>query len=244
MHTIGDVTVRDLVTRDYRAASVFHRHGIDFCCGGGKPLAEVCRAKRLDEAQVIEEIERACAAPSDGRPGFLTWEADALARHIVGQHHGYCREAMPTIAAHARKLAQVHGPAHPELVEIAGIFDDLREDMETHMLKEEHVLFPYIEQLAATRRTGLAVFPAPFGDVATPIRAMEEDHEHAGAAMARIRELTGGYEVPAHGCTTWRVTLQELEAFEQDLHLHVHLENNVLFPKARALADAPGPAAG
>lgn len=236
MQTTGDVTVRDLVTRDFRAASVFHRYGIDFCCGGGKPLADVCRAKRLDEAQVIEEVERACASPDTALPRFAEWEADTLARHIVGQHHGYCRSVMPTIAAHARKLAQVHGPAHAELVEIAEIFEDVRKDMDTHMLKEEHVLFPYIERLAATRRAGLEMFPAPFGDVGNPIRAMEADHEQAGAAMARIRELTHDYDVPAHGCTTWRVTLQELEAFEADLHLHVHLENNILFPKARALA--------
>lgn len=231
------------MTRDFRAASVFHRYAIDFCGGGGKPLADVCRAKRLDEEQVIEEITRACAPPDEDAPQFAEWEADALARYIVGRHHGYCRAEMPAIAAHARKLAQVHGPAQAELVEIAEIFDHLCKDMDTHMVKEERVLFPYIEQLAATRRAGLAIFPAPFGDVANPIRMMEADHAHAGAAMARIRALTHDYETPAHGCTTWRVTLQELALFEQDLHEHVHLENNILFPKARALAARPAPSA-
>ncbi|MDQ3171377.1 MAG: iron-sulfur cluster repair di-iron protein [Acidobacteriota bacterium] len=236
MNATSDVTVRDLVTRDFRAAAVFHRFGIDFCCGGGKPLADVCRAKRLDEAHVLDEINRACAAPDSGAPRYADWQADDLTHHIVGRHHGYCRAMMPTIAAHAHKLAQVHGPAHRELVEIAEIFDRMCEEMDAHMAKEEAMLFPYIDLLAASRRGGVAPFPAPFGDVGNPIRMMEAEHESAGAAMARIRELTDGYAVPAHGCATWRVTLQELEAFEQDLHTHVHLENNVLFPKARALA--------
>lgn len=243
MNVTSDTTVSDLVNRDFRAAAVFHRFGIDFCCGGGRPLADVCRSKRLNEAHVLDEIRRACATPDAGAPKYADWQADDLTRHIVGRHHGYCREVLPTIAAHTRKLAQVHGPAHPELVEMADIFDRVCEDMTAHMAKEEAILFPYIALLAASRRGGVKPFPAPFGDIANPIRMMEAEHESAGAAMARIRELTDGYAVPAQSCATWRVTLQELEAFEQDLHTHVHLENNVLFPKARALA-VPAASAG
>jgi regulator of cell morphogenesis and NO signaling len=228
-------TVRDFVNRDFRAAAVFHKYGIDFCCGGGKTLSEVCRAKKLEESAVAGEISRACAG--DGAaPRYSDWQADDLARYIVSRHHAYCRDALPVIAAHTRKLAKVHGPANPELVEIADIFEDVCEEMDTHMIKEEQIFFPYIERLAAARRTGLAMAAAPFGDVSNPIRVMEQEHEHAGAAMARIRELARDYAVPEHGCMTWRITLQELEAFEQDLHTHVHLENNVLFPMARALA--------
>lgn len=237
----SDITVRDQVTRDFRAAAVFHRFGIDFCCGGGQPIGEVCRAKGLDAAHVLDEINRACATPDTSTPRYADWQADDLTRYIVGRHHGYCRQVLPTIAAHAHKLAQVHGPAHPELAEVAEIFDRVCEEMDAHMAREERTLFPYIDLLAASRRGGVKPFPAPFGDVGNPIRMMEAEHESAGAAMARIRELTGGYAIPEHGCTTWRVTLQELAAFEQDLHVHVHLENNVLFPKACALA-APAPA--
>lgn len=232
-------TVRDFVNSDFRAAAVFHKYGIDFCCGGGKTLSEVCRAKKLEESALVGEISRACASGDGAPPRFTEWQTDDLARYIVSRHHGYCREALPVIAAHTRKLATVHGPANPALVEIAEIFERVCEDMDTHMIKEERILFPYIERLAATRRAGLEMYPAPFGDVSNPIRMMEEEHEHAGAAMARIRELARDYAVPEHGCTTWRVTLQELEAFERDLHTHVHLENNVLFPKARALAAPP-----
>jgi len=234
-----ETTIRDLVNDDFRAAAVFHRYGIDFCCGGGTTLDEACRARGLDEAAVRAEIAQACPPGPGGPPAYAEWPPEALTRHIVERHHQYCRSAMPAIAAHTRKLAEVHGPAHPELVDVADLFAHLQQDLDTHMLKEEHVLFPYIEQLAARRQAGLEPDPAPFGDVGNPIRNMESDHEAAGAAMACIRELTDGYVVPAHGCTTWRVTLQELEAFEQDLHLHVHLENNVLFPKARVLAASP-----
>ena len=233
-----EATVRDFVNQDFRAAAVFHRYGIDFCCGGGRTLADVCRAKKLEESALLGEISRACEE-GGAPPRFTEWQADELARYIVERHHAYCREALPVIEAHARKLAKVHGPASPELVEIAGIFSRVCEEMDTHMIKEERILFPYIAQLAAARRSGARMLPAAFGSVEHPIRVMEDDHAHAGAAIARIRELTHGYAVPEHGCTTWRVTLQELEAFERDLHAHVHLENNVLFPMARALAAAP-----
>ncbi len=233
-----EATVRDFVNQDFRAAAVFHQHGIDFCCGGGKTLSEVCRAKNLEQGMVMEEISRACAAGAE-TPRFVDWQADELARYIVLRHHGYCRTALPVLVAHTRKLANVHGPANPELVEIAEIVEGGAGEMEAHMLQEEQVLFPYVERLAATRRAGLEAFPAPFGDVGTPIRAMEADHDRAERAMARIRDLARDYAVPEHGCTTWRVTLQELQSFEHDLHTHVHLENNVLFPKARTLAAPP-----
>lgn len=231
-----DATIRDFVVRDFRAAAVFHRYGIDFCCGGGKTLGEVCRSKQLEESALLREISQACATDTNRPPQFADWEADALTRHIVVEHHGYVRSALPTIAAHARKLAKVHGPAHPALVEVADIFDEVSDEMTSHMMKEEQILFPYIDQLAATRRSGLRPFPAPFGDIGNPIRMMEMEHESAGGAMARIRALTNGYTPPEEGCMTWRVTMKELEAFELDLHAHVHLENNILFPKARALA--------
>ena len=233
-----EATVRDFVNRDFRAAAVFHRYGIDFCCGGGRTLADVCRAKKLEESAVLRDISRACEQ-GGAPPRFIEWDADELGRYIVDRHHAYCREALPVIEAHARKLASVHGPAHAELVEIAEIFSRVCGDMVEHMFKEEQILFPYIARLASARRAGGPVPEAPFGSVDNPIRMMEDDHADAGAAMARIRELARDYAVPEHACTTWRITLQELEAFEQDLHTHVHLENNVLFPMARTLAAPP-----
>jgi regulator of cell morphogenesis and NO signaling len=140
--------------------------------------------------------------------------------------------------AFTRKLAAVHGSRHPELAEVARLTQDIADEMTSHMAKEERVLFPHIAALSEAVRDDLPAPSAPFGSVENPIRMMEEDHDATGAALARIRELTSGYAVPDDGCTTYRVCFQELSAFERDLHQHVHLENNILFPAARRLAMA------
>lgn len=229
-------TVGDLVASDYRAAAVFHRFGIDFCCGGGSSLSEACRKQNVSATEVIQALTTACATPDAGTPRFNAWDVQALVSYIVSNHHAYVRDALPTILAHTRKLADVHGPNHPELVEVSALFNGVAEEMTSHMMKEEHVLFPFINALGAAAQRGTAAPVPPFGRVSNPIRMMEQEHESAGTAMARIRELTGGYAPPADGCTTYRITMQELEAFENDLHAHVHLENNILFPKAKRLA--------
>jgi regulator of cell morphogenesis and NO signaling len=133
---------------------------------------------------------------------------------------------------HTQKVAKVHGEAHPEMREVAHLFHEVADEMTTHMAKEEHILFPYIVALEQAKRANTSTPATPFGTVRNPIRMMEAEHESAGDAMARIRSLTSGYAIPAGACTTYRVCLQELEAFERDLHEHVHLENNILFPRA------------
>jgi regulator of cell morphogenesis and NO signaling len=235
MHLTGDWTVGDIVAGNSRTAAVFQELGIDFCCGGRRTLAEACLQHNLDEDAVLTAVERACVGP-DSSAKFDTWSPEQLIGHIVANHHAYVRRAMPSLIAFTQKLAAVHGSRHPELAEIAGIVQDIAAEMASHMAKEERVLFPYIDALSHAVRDGVAAPPAPFGPVENPIRMMEEDHEAAGAAMARIRELTGGYAVPDDGCATYRVCLEELNAFERDLHQHVHLENNILFPAARKLA--------
>jgi regulator of cell morphogenesis and NO signaling len=231
-----DTTVGDIVASDFRAAAVLQRHGIDFCCGGGSTLGDACRKQNVNATAVLAELTSACAAPDAATPRFSSWDVQTLVSYIVSNHHAYVRQALPAIQAHTQKIASVHGENHPELVDVARVFDGVSEEMTSHMMKEEHILFPYISALgAAAERRAEAPF-APFGSVSNPIRMMEQEHESAGAAMARIRELTGGYAAPEDACTTYRISLQELEAFEADLHAHVHLENNILFPKAKELA--------
>ena len=227
-----ETPVKDIVTNDFRTAAVFHTHHIDFCCGGAQPLGEACRAAGVDTTALLDELTRVCAEPTSTVPNFAVWTAEELIEYIVTKHHAYVREALPRIAAHTEKIARVHGERHPELIEVNRLFAAVVDDMTSHMWKEEHILFPFIAALAGAEEEGGPAPMAPFGPVENPIRMMELEHETAGGALDRIRELTQDYREPADACTTYAITLKELEAFEQDLHAHVHLENNVLFPRA------------
>ncbi len=234
MQLTGESTIGEIVAEDFRTAAVFEEFGIDFCCGGRRTLAEACRARQVDTDAVLDAVARSCSVPGSA-PRFDEWSIDTLIGYIVGNHHAYVRRALPSFTAHTQKLAAVHGSRHPELHEVAQLAQEVASEMHVHMMKEERVLFPYIAAADEAVQRGAPVPQAPFGSIDNPIRMMEEDHDAAGTAMARIRELTGNYRVPEDACTTYRVCLQELEAFERDLHAHVHLENNILFPRARKL---------
>jgi len=231
----GSITVKDIVINDFRAAAVFQRHGIDFCCGGGVPLKVACEEKGIDPGILVADLREATAGPDSGQVRFDRWEPDLLVEHIVTTHHRYVKEAIPVIMAHTSKVAHVHGSRHPEVVEIGTLFQEVASEMTAHMQKEELMLFPFIRALSRSRREGSPAPRAPFGSVAGPISMMESEHASAGGAMGRIRELSEGFRPPEDACTTYRVSFQELNQFENDLHTHVHLENNILFPRAIAL---------
>lgn len=227
-----DRTIREIVATDFRTAAVFQRHGIDFCCNGNRTVELGCREAGALPCEVLRDLDGVLAVPAAEAPSFASWDAPQLVRHIIDTHHAFVREAMPVLLRHTRKVADVHGERHPELVHIARLFERIAAEMSEHMAKEEQVLFPYILALATPDEE--APF-APFGSVQHPIRMMEAEHRFVGDAMGEIRQLTDGYTLPDDACTTYRVCFQELEAFEADLFTHVHLENNVLFPKAAAL---------
>jgi len=230
-----DMTIRDIVANDFRTAAVFQRHGIYFCCRGNRSIEDACRTIEASAEDVLREITAITATPPTMNVRFSNWDLSTLVSYIVGNHHAFVRQSMPILLTHTKKVAAVHGGDHPELVEVARLFADVAEEMTSHMMKEEQILFPYILDLEQASRGTVPLPTAPFGTVRKPIRMMEAEHEAAGDAMARIRALTSGYAVPDGACTTYRVCLQELEAFERDLHEHVHLENNILFPKAAEL---------
>lgn len=228
-------TIGDIVAADFRTAAVFQRHGIDFCCGGARTLEQACRHAGADATDVLREIEAARGAPAGGVPRFDTWSLATLAEYIVANHHAFVRRQLPLMIEHSRRIADVHGGRHPELERVAALVEEIAGEMTSHMAKEEQILFPYITLLEAAARQSRAMPPAPFGCIENPIRMMEAEHESAGHAMLEIRELTGGFVPPPDACATYTVCLQELEAFEADLHAHVHLENNILFRKASAM---------
>lgn len=226
-------TIRDIVAADYRTAAIFQRYGLDFCCRGNRTVEDACAEAGIGADGVYRDLQDATALPQVGcAPRYDEWDLRTLIGHIVSKHHTFVREQLPLVQAHARKVAQVHGERHPEMVRVAELFDGVSEEMTSHMMKEEQILFPYLAALEAASLSEDVMPIAPFGTVANPIHMMEMEHESAGDAMADIRRLTDNYQVPADACGTFALLIQELEAFEADLHQHVHLENNILFPKA------------
>lgn len=232
MNETEGTTIRDIVAGDFRTAAVFQKFGLDFCCGGGKSIDDACREHGVDPHLLLSELEDVLVSPSNGTPKFIAWDPDFLIDYIVNNHHRYVRETIPIIARHTQKVAAVHGGRHPETIRIAHQFAQTARDLELHMRKEEEILFPYIKRLVQAEKEGDRVGLPPFGSVRNPIRMMEAEHLTAGDEMAEIRELSNGYTPPEDACMTYRVSYQELEQFEDDLHRHVHLENNILFPKA------------
>ena len=227
-------TLADIVTTDTRTAAVFDRLGLDYCCHGHDTLEDAARARGLDASDVITHLD--ALGPRSDHDSSEDWPSlSELTGHIVARHHRYIREVTPTITAWLAKLVARHGAAHPELFHVEAEFQGLSDDMASHMMKEENILFPFVDALANAAQSGRRLPPSPFGTVLNPIRVMEEEHRHAGDDMARLRELTNGYQAPADACTTYRVCYDELARFEADLHRHVHLENHVLFPRAMAL---------
>lgn len=231
MNTTEEITLGGIVARDYRAAAIFETYGLDFCCRGRQSLAEACRARGVAPEGVLAELaglDDAAAA----EPPFASYELDELVAHIVSTHHAYVKRTLPTLDAYLQKLVAVHGERHPELTTVRERFAQVSRELTLHMAKEEEILFPYIVALARAGRHEQHMPPNMFGTVQHPIRMLEAEHESAGHQTELIRVLTSGYTVPDDGCTTYRVAFDELSAFERDLHRHVHLENNILFPRA------------
>lgn len=232
-----DRTLGSIVAEDLRTAAVFTAHGIDFCCQGGRTLGEACTAQGLDPVALglalIAAVVRGTAPADD--PG--SWDLTRLADHIEQVHHRYVAERTPVLQRYLGTLCQVHGARHPELFDIARTFDACAGAMAAHMKKEELLLFPFIKRLERARADGTAPPVAPFGTVGNPVRAMMHEHDDEGERFRHIARLSNGYAPPPDGCATYRAAFAGLQAFEQDLHLHIHLENNILFPKAMALEE-------
>jgi len=228
-----DSTVGDIVARDYRAAAVFEKHGIDFCCGGAVTLAAACAEQGLDPAALADELEASRSAPAGGDADYAAWTLTRLIDYIKAVHHASVRADAPQTAAYARKIADVHGDRHPELARIVTVFDETTTRLLAHLDDEEQVVFPAIKRAEAAGRAGSAPSAADAEAVARGVEALVREHEEVGAALHEIRDLAMGYGLPADACATYALTYRRLQAFETDIHKHVHLENNILFPRAR-----------
>jgi regulator of cell morphogenesis and NO signaling len=218
--TTAQTTVAEIAAGSLAAVRVFERLGIDYCCGGKRPLDQVCSEKGLSSEAVRGELEAAMSANTGDARDWATAPAGELIDHIISTHHEYLRRELPTLGARVEKVHRVYtGKNLAEGVTgLPDVFDALRAELESHIVKEEMILFPMI-------RAGIP-------QAANPIRVMEYEHESAGQALARIREITRDYAVPEFACVTYRAMLAGLKELEEDLHLHIHLENNILFPRA------------
>jgi regulator of cell morphogenesis and NO signaling len=230
----ADETLGEIAAKDLRKAEVFKKYGLDFCCGGKKTVKEACAEKGIDVTKVEQELQNSDKTSFAARPlPYNDWNLDFLADYIVNTHHSYVKKTIPDIKAYAEKVAKVHGAHHPELLQINKLAQEVCDEMSAHMVKEETVLFPYVKQLVASKNSGNG--KVKFGNldsVETPINLMEMEHEVVGNNMDEIRKISNNYALPEDACASYSFLFKTLDEFENDLHIHVHLENNILFPKA------------
>ena len=226
-------TIGKIVANNFRTAEVFKKYGIDFCCKGGRMLSDVCKEKNLDIDAIEKELEeKTTIGDAISEDEYKNMAPDELVEHIVSVHHTYVRESIPPMLAFLHKVNKVHGERHPELAEVYTLFEGCANELTHHMVKEENILFPAIIKLAMAEKSGGSVSPFFFGGLENPIGMMQQEHTAEGDRFFRIADITSGFTPPEDACTTYRVAYQKLEEFQNNLFTHIHLENNILFPKA------------
>lgn len=230
-----DQIVGELVAKDYRTASIFKSFGIDFCCKGNRTINEVCENKNIEKTLLLQDLGKATSTTNDVSADYNSWSIDLLADYIEKKHHRYVEAKTTEIKPYLDKICKVHGAQHPELFEIKEHFNAAAGELTMHMKKEELILFPYIRKMVEAKLDGKKLAEAHFGTVKNPIQMMLQEHEMEGDRFATITTLSNNYTPPADACNTYKVTFALLKEFENDLHLHIHLENNILFPKAISL---------
>lgn len=226
-----NTTVRELAIEVPNAVRVFERLGIDYCCGGAKPLADACVSAGIEVSKVVEALSNEGYPLADEVVDWASRSMTDLIEHIINKHHYFTRNEIARLKNLMEKVCSVHGEKHPELQQLRGYFNALAGELIVHMMKEEQVLFPHITRM---EQTETAPVPSCFGSVANPINMMNYEHEQAGRLLAEMATLTNDYQPPEDACFSYRALYQGLREFEQDLHMHIHLESNILFPKAYA----------
>lgn len=231
--TFSSKTVAGLVAGDYRLAEIFKKYGIDFCCGGKKSIAKICLEKNINADELEKEVLALQNKPTNREQNFNEWTLTFLADYIVRIHHKYVSVNLGLIAEFSNKVALVHGKHDPETKEIEKIWKDMVTELAVHIQKEELVLFPYIKNIERYSKRELNVFPAThFVTVKNPVRMMEQEHDLVGHWMNEIQVLSKNFVPPEHACNTYKILYFKLQEFQNDLFQHIHLENNILFPKA------------
>ncbi len=223
--------VGELVAKDYRTAAVFKKHGIDFCCNGNRTLNDAS-VKKVSVNELVTDLENVVKTTGESAIDFQSWPLDLLADYIEKTHHRFVEAKITEIKPYLSKIVKVHGQTHPELLKVQDLFLASAGELTAHMRKEELILFPFIRKMVQAKLQNESVLTPLFGTVQNPIEAMMREHTNEGERFAEISELTNMYAPPADACGTYKVTFALLKEFEDDLHKHIHLENNILFTKA------------
>lgn len=234
MEDFASKTVADLVTENIKTAHIFKKYGIDFCCGGGISIEKACQKAQVsceDLAADLLKVDKHLTRAKD----YNSWKLDFLTDHIINVHHAYIEENIPLLLQYSERVAKVHGQHYTELTEIRDLVKEVSGELSAHLKKEELILFPFIKKMFVAEKEGKQLQAPHFGRVDNPIRMMEAEHEDAGEIFRRIALLSNQYTPPQGACNTYRAFYAKLDEFEQDLHQHVHLENNILFPKSLEL---------
>ena len=231
--------IGELVAQDYRAASVFKKYGIDFCCQGNRTINDASIAKEIDVEIILNDLNNIGNTNASSSAGidFKSWPLDLLADYIEKTHHRYVVDKTPELTAYLAKISEVHGGNHPELYQIKDLFQKVVENLAQHMKKEELLLFPFIRKMETAKRSGTTLEKPSYGSIKNTIDEMEDEHLAEGDRFRNIEMLSNNYTPPEDACNTYRVTFATLKEFEEDLHLHIHLENNILFPKSIQLEE-------
>ncbi|RRO13915.1 iron-sulfur cluster repair di-iron protein [Flavobacteriaceae bacterium 14752] len=233
MNSIENKTVAEMVSDNINTAHIFKKYGIDFCCGGDVSIAKACEKHHVDLEKILNDLNHINSANKTF--DYLSWDLDFLTMHIENIHHQYVEENIPLIKTYAQKVAKVHGKNNPNLHQVKTLFDEVAGELTAHMKKEELILFPFIKKMSKAEQNKETLARPHFGSVNNPIDMMEHEHEAAGNIFKQIRQLTNQYTPPEYACNTYKALYHKLEEFENDLHLHIHLENNILFPRALKL---------
>ena len=228
-------TVRELAVENPASTRIFESLGIDYCCGGGKSLRAACDAAKLDLNRVISLLDEKPLKPGERK--WATEPLSELIQHIVDKHHVFTRNEINRLELLLNKVCGVHGKNHPELLKIHDHFTGLSQELKLHMMKEEQILFPYICRMEEAAVENHPMVPAPFGTVQHPVRMMVMEHDSAGESLSAIKEASNDYSAPADACISYKTLYAALKEFEADLHQHIHLENNILFPRAIAVEE-------
>ncbi len=234
MNSLETRTVAELVTENIKTAHVFKKYGIDFCCGGGITIQKACEKANVNLTDLENDLLHIENAVTGGH-NYNSWPIDFLTDHIINIHHAYVAESIPLLLQYGEKVKRVHGHHYNELHEIQDLLTEVAGELSAHMKKEELILFPFVKKLVKAKNEGSELPETHFGTVDSPIKMMEAEHEEAGAILRRISELSSNYSPPSGACNTYRAFYAKLDEFEQDLHQHIHLENNILFPKTLSL---------